>query len=248
VGEPDQLMVRNGEIVAIVEERGNWTLRSDDIANDNSTRASASAVNQLYRYMRLNHIKYGVITSYENTWFVYQSQECSLCDDAQGHGTLYVSEGIPHTAQNPSVLQYFSYFNSIVNDDRATLSTSTCCSKANTVTQLTSPAEPQSSSFRERRYLWHDFDVDDFKLKTVLGEGRSKVYLDHYKSQPIALKTADIAKNREMLHYQNYRMKFQCMKNYRNCKERLFPDLFVMVMWKTFYIVSAYLSVGLLGT
>ena len=44
-----------------------------------------------------------------------------------------------------------------------------------------------------------DFDVDNFKLDTVLGQGRCKVYLDEYDSHPIALKTADVAKNQEML-------------------------------------------------
>ena len=44
-----------------------------------------------------------------------------------------------------------------------------------------------------------DFNVDDFKLDTVLGEGRSKVYLDYYGSSRIALKVADIAKHRDML-------------------------------------------------
>ena len=44
-----------------------------------------------------------------------------------------------------------------------------------------------------------DFDRDDFKFDTVLGEGRSKVYLDYYGSSRIALKVADIAKNEEKL-------------------------------------------------
>ena len=32
-----------------------------------------------------------------------------------------------------------------------------------------------------------DFEVDDFKLDTVLGQGRCKVYLDEYDSHPISL-------------------------------------------------------------
>ena len=40
-----------------------------------------------------------------------------------------------------------------------------------------------------------DFHVDDFKLDTILGESRSKLYLDYYGSSRIALKVADIAKN-----------------------------------------------------
>jgi predicted Ser/Thr protein kinase len=212
IGEPDHLMVRNGEIVAVIEDKGNWTLRSGDIVNEyNSSRTSASAVNQLYQYLRLNHRTYGVITSYDHTWFVYRSQQCSICDESEGHETLYVSEGIPYTAQNPSVLQCFAYFNSIVNHNHMdSPPTSKRSSRASSATRLSRAASAtfQSGSFRGTSGLLHeiqindqahDFDVDDFKLNTVLGEGRSKVYLDHYESQPIALKTADIAKHPEML-------------------------------------------------
>ena len=109
-------MTMNGEIVAIVEENGHWTLSTGDVVNSyNTTRACASAVNQLYHYMRLNHRKYGILSSYENTWFVYRSQECAICEEPQGHETLYVSEGISFTAQTPTVQQCLSYFNSIVN-------------------------------------------------------------------------------------------------------------------------------------
>ncbi|KAL5040650.1 hypothetical protein RTP6_7850 [Batrachochytrium dendrobatidis] len=95
VGEPDHLMTRNGEIVAIVEEKGNWALSISDIVNSYDTeRTRASALDQLYHYMRLNHRQYGILSSYENTWFVYRNQGCAVCEEPQVHETLYVSEGI----------------------------------------------------------------------------------------------------------------------------------------------------------
>ena len=81
----------------------------------NTPTACTPALNQLYRYMRLNHRKYGILTSYENTWFVYRSQECAVGEEPQGHETLYVSEGISFTAHTPTVQQCLSYFNSIVD-------------------------------------------------------------------------------------------------------------------------------------
>jgi len=217
VGDPDHLMTRNGEIVAIVEEKGIWTLSTGDVVNSyNTTRtcaSAASAVNQLYHYMRLNHRKYGILSSYENTWFVYRRQECTVCEEHPGHETLYVSEGISYTAQTPTVQQCLSYFNSIVNHDHMdSPPTSKRPSRAGSATQISRSSSPRvSPRFSLSRggsplsseiqidEQAQDFDVDDFKLDTVLGEGRSTVYLDYYGSSRIALKVADIAKHREML-------------------------------------------------
>ncbi|EGF79386.1 hypothetical protein BATDEDRAFT_89816 [Batrachochytrium dendrobatidis JAM81] len=214
VGEPDHLMTRDGEIVAIVEEKGNWTLPISDIVNSYDTeRTRVSALNQLYHYMRLNHRQYGILSSYENTWFVYRNQECAVCEELQVHETLYVSEGISFTAQTPTVQQCLSYFNSIVNHNHMdSPPASKRPSRASSATQISRPSStrvsPRASLSRGCSSLSsgiqineqpQDFDVDDFKFDTVLGEGRSKVYLDYYGSSRIALKVADIAKHGEML-------------------------------------------------
>jgi predicted Ser/Thr protein kinase len=214
IGEPDHLLTRNGEIVAIVEEKGIWTLSTGDVVNSyNTTTACASAVNQLYHYLRLNHRKYGILSSYENTWFVYRSQECAVCEEPQGHETLYVSEGISLYAQTPTVLQCLAYFNSIVNNVHMdSPPTSKRPSRANSATQISQRSSPRVSlrssvllagsplsSEIQINEQAQDFNVDEFKFDTVLGEGRSKVYLDYYESNRIALKVADIAKHREML-------------------------------------------------
>jgi predicted Ser/Thr protein kinase len=205
-------MTRNGEIVAIVEEKGKWT--TGDVVNAyDATRACASAVNQLYHYMRLNHRKYGILSSYENTWFAYRSQECTVCEEPQGHETLYVSEGIFFTAQTPTVQQCLSYFNTVVNHiHMVSPPASRRPSRAGSATQISRTSSPRlsrrTSLSREYSNLSSEiqineqpqyFDVDDFKFDTVLGEGRSKVYSDHYGFSRIALKVADIAKHGEML-------------------------------------------------
>ncbi|EGF82054.1 hypothetical protein BATDEDRAFT_87158 [Batrachochytrium dendrobatidis JAM81] len=207
-------MTRDGEIVAIVEEKGNWTLPISDIVNSYDTeRTRASALDQLYHYMRLNHRQYGILSSYENTWFVHRNQECAVCEEPQGHETLYVSEGISFTAQTPTVQQCLSYFNSIVNHNHMdSPPASKRPSRASSATQISRPSSsrvsPRASLSRGCSSLSsgiqineqpQDFDVDDFKFDTVLGEGRSKVYLDYYGSSRIALKVADIAKHGEML-------------------------------------------------
>ncbi|EGF77497.1 hypothetical protein BATDEDRAFT_36058 [Batrachochytrium dendrobatidis JAM81] len=214
VGEPDHLMTRDGEIVAIVEEKGNWTLPISDIVNSYDTeRTCASALDQLYHYMRLNHRQYGILSTYENTWFVYRNQECAVCEEPQVHETLYVSEGISFTVRTPTVQQCLSYFNSIVNHNHMdSPPASKRPSRASSATQISRPSStrvsPRASLSKGCSSLSsgiqineqpQDFDVDDFKFDTVLGEGRSKVYLDYYGSSRIALKVADIAKHGEML-------------------------------------------------
>ncbi|OAJ41504.1 hypothetical protein BDEG_25087 [Batrachochytrium dendrobatidis JEL423] len=214
VGEPDHLMTRDGEVVAIVEEKGNWALSTGDIVNSYDTeRTRASALDQLYHYMRLNHRQYGILSTYENTWFVYRNQECAVCEEPQGHETLYVSEGISFTVRTPTVQQCLSYFNSIVNHNHMdSPPASKRPSRASSATQISRPSSsrvsPRASLSRGCSSLSsgiqineqpQDFDVDDFKFDTVLGEGRSKVYLDYYGSSRIALKVADIAKHGEML-------------------------------------------------
>ncbi|KAL5039706.1 hypothetical protein BDEG_28298 [Batrachochytrium dendrobatidis JEL423] len=214
VGEPDHLMTRNGEVVAIVEEKGNWALSTSDIVNSYDTeRTRASALDQLYHYMRLNHRQYGILSSYENTWFVHRNQECAVCEEPRSHEILYVSEGISFTVRTPTVQQCLSYFNSIVNHNYMdSPPASKRPSRASYATQISRPSSsrvsPRASLSRGCSSLSsgiqineqpQDFDVDDFKFDTVLGEGRSKVYLDYYGSSRIALKVADIAKHGEML-------------------------------------------------
>jgi hypothetical protein len=214
VGEPDHVMTRDGEIVAIVEDKGRWTLPAQDIVgNYNSSQGYTgvtSTVNQLYHYMRLNHRQFGILSSYESTWFVYRDQDCNVCDIDLKHETLFVTNGISFNRQNPTVLQCFSYFNTLVNSTRIdSPPASQNVSRSNSSLTLSNSTITRSSPYGSlSRALStfppifsepHDFGADDFRLNSLLGEGRSKVYLDEYLCQPIALKVSDVSKNPEML-------------------------------------------------
>ena len=68
------------------------------------------------------------------------------------------------------------------------------------ISQSSSPAvSPNTSAFRGSQLSSEVqinqqpqyFNVDDFKFDTVLGQGRSKVYLANYESSRIALKVAE---------------------------------------------------------
>jgi hypothetical protein len=76
----------------------------------------------------------------------YRSQECSVCQELQGHETLYVSEGISFTAQTPTVQQSLAFFNSIVNNIHMdSPPTSTRPSRENSATQMSQPTSPKVS-------------------------------------------------------------------------------------------------------
>jgi predicted Ser/Thr protein kinase len=218
VAEPDFVMTRDGEIVAIVEVEGNRTLSSGDIFEGDHHSHAASALNQLYKYLRLNHRQYGILTTYDCTWFV--------CRDPNDN--IHVSAGIAYNCQSPTILQCLAYFNSLVNStyipspptsNRSSRTSSASVSeiplprrsprlsRAYRDEDGSSPILSRASSGRTRGSSSNElsvsetqyFNVDDFKFSTVLGEGRTKVYLDEFKSQSIALKVADVAKHHALL-------------------------------------------------
>ena len=210
-GFPDQLLTRNGEIIAVVEVKGKWTLTSSDIVNS-MNGSIANAVSQLYHYMRLNHRKFGILTSYEYTWFAYRSQEYS--NDGVPVETLFITNGIAYTDQNPTVLQSFAYFNSLANNEHMdSPSVSKRSSRTNSSTNISRVPSPTSSPrvsiFKDGRPLSaqpphvnhepQEFDANDFQLNSVLGEARSKVYLEQYENDLVALKVSDVSRHSAML-------------------------------------------------
>ena len=195
------------------------TLDNPDIFSSyNLQPTTSSAVNQLNHYMRLNSLKYGILTSYDFTWILSRSNKCleSDCRLNTGHETLFISEGISYTDVNPTVLQCLAYLNSLVDDANMDITEKDSRSPSvNTIYNLrsnnNSPKESPVNSTRPSRSTnmnssgnsincqEQDFNVNDFKLDTIIGQGRSKVYLDEYESKRIALKISDIAKNKGML-------------------------------------------------
>jgi hypothetical protein len=99
VGQPDFIIVRNGKLVSVIEVRGRWIFDDDP--------AFSSAVRQLYQYMRLNHVKYGCLTSYDLTSFFKRE----ILGDEE---LLYVTDSIKFDDTNPTVLQSFAYFNTYI--------------------------------------------------------------------------------------------------------------------------------------
>ena len=112
--------------------------------------------------------------------------------EPRGHETLYVTDGISVTSQTATIFQCFAYFITIVDGSyMASPPTPKRPSRSNSAAQISRNASPLGSPFNsvprgisssalrdQLTQVAQDFDLDDFKFDTVLGQGRCKVYLD----------------------------------------------------------------------
>ena len=111
-------MMKDGAAVALVMVKGKWNLPDRNLIVLYETSSSVRVtVDQMNDYLRISGKKYGIITTYEYTWFVKRSQDCPSCpSDAPLHEVLYVSPGISFDQTDPTLLQCFAYFASITDN------------------------------------------------------------------------------------------------------------------------------------
>lgn len=75
IGDIDGCVKRNNTLTIIYEVKGKWSLNPNWFQNKqridgtNLTSYIQNAINQLYTYMVWNHMKYGILTSFDFTFF-----------------------------------------------------------------------------------------------------------------------------------------------------------------------------------
>ena len=204
-GKPDFGMLRDNKLVAPIEIKGKWTLPHSDIVNDSNTYVK-KAIIQIFTYMVQNWRKYGILSTYDYTWFCYRSGSA-----------LYISSGIPINQidrSRPHILQCFGYFSSIATSDREdTPSSSMQNSPRGSTSKLDNNKSTNfrfhgfdgaltrsrsASNITSDQYTEQSFDADDFHFQSILGLGRAKVCYE--QELGIAIKHCDLFKNPEMLH------------------------------------------------
>ncbi|KAI9353460.1 hypothetical protein BDR26DRAFT_848591 [Obelidium mucronatum] len=223
--EPDYAARKNEILAAPVEIKGKWTLPGQSIVDSENAHVQ-SAITQAYTQMRHNHRRFGIITSYEFTWFLRRDQ-CpggENCENgAAGHEILLISPGIALNQgdqTHPYILQCFAYFSwlcSPVHMDSPPPSSRT--SPRSSRSQPQNRGSPSSDNFSASGssprvhgmsrgqssgsmevsdcMVEQDFDVDDFYFDSILGFGRTKVCYD--AALGLAVKFADMWKNPELL-------------------------------------------------
>jgi hypothetical protein len=251
-GKPDFAMRKNQKLGAPVEVKGKWTLPRADLVGD-IDRHVQSSIKQIYTYMRHNHRRFGIITTYDFTWFCYRESCCDgkICPLAN-HDTIYISDGIPINTldDRPHILQCFGYFNSLITGEyAASPPSSTPASPFGSATDLVSGSRPNSphvhgltrgpvtrskSSVIFDSWSEQNFGVDDFHLKSILGFGRAKVCLEG--TLGIAIKYADIWKCPEMLA--ELRKEVEIYHALSDLQGRFIPELKLYGHWEGSYCIG----------
>ncbi len=160
-------------------------------------------IQQVYNYMGVNELRYGILATYDNHWFLRRE-----------HTELWISKTLPLQSETPPVLKAYAYLTRQAKENPKSLHTlqvlvqahgdnnsrnlrshskSTSSSSLNQQPSSGALANQQSSS--NTPVEQQKFSFSDFKFKGILGEGRSgKTLLCEFRGDTIALKSVDLSK------------------------------------------------------
>jgi predicted Ser/Thr protein kinase len=221
VGNPDGYIVKEGRISIVYEIKGKWSLnpdlflngRIDNIDNSNSQyRFIYNALNQIYTYMVWNHLQYGMLSSFDYTFFLKRVKVENASD---GFEQLLISTGISHNSTNPTILQSLAYLMSLADGVtfkspppsplRMSPRTSRTASARNSprTSRTRMESQPSADDNDENSPEPH-YSLEDFSIKSVLGQGRTKVYYE--AKNRIALKAIDLYKQSSMIDELDHEM------------------------------------------
>ena len=225
IGNPDGYMVDDASQsnIFVYEIKGKWTLDpqlfergridmfvGEDLLLDAAHSCLRNAINQIYTCMVVNYLQYGILSSFNFTFFL---KRVKVENSSDGFEQLLISTGIAHNATSPTVLQCIAYFLSLADGTPFTspppspLRQSPRTSRSSTTNSpsaFQTRAEPQNlttenESTQQDADLSYenDFALEDFNIKCVLGSGRPKVYYE--EKHQVALKAIDLWKQSDML-------------------------------------------------
>ncbi|RHZ85979.1 hypothetical protein Glove_57g125 [Diversispora epigaea] len=151
---------------------------------------------QIYNYMCQNQLQYGVLTTYDNHWFLHRSDKTP--------SKLSISPTLSSQSKSPTVLEAYAYIimqarASIPspvdkNSDIITEQTNTHVTRSMASISETSESQ-QNQQNQQNPQNQQNLNFTDFEFNSVLGHGRSgKTLLCKFRGDDIALKTADLYK------------------------------------------------------
>lgn len=189
-GKPDFILIDGDRLILVVEVKTKWALSVDDIVEmyqDNlkdlaKHRASPVSVidqiKQIYGYMGHNKLQYGVLSTYERTWFLRRPQD--------NPGTLFISEVVMNTVTNPTLLQCLVCIMSLARHNPN--SSSPPASPLPPVDDERDDDGDSKGILRLEDFGWDSFDVID-----VLGNGRcGTVFKAVLRGEKVAFKLCDL--------------------------------------------------------
>ena len=215
VGSTDSHIERHDQTIIINEYKGKWILNPEWFQNGridqlNINHFIRDAIVQLYTYMVVNRLEYGILTSSEYTFFFKRVKVENAVD---GFEKLFISTGIAHDSTNPTVLQSIAYFLSLADGTPFTspppsplrrslrinrpLSTILTVRQAAAGTTNTPADVAHDSTSSQDDSNESEYALEDFSIKSVLGSGRTKVYYE--AKHQLALKAIYLWKQSNML-------------------------------------------------
>jgi predicted Ser/Thr protein kinase len=205
-GIPDFSCTYNSQTILCIENKRGLILREIDGRTFpdfyKSSPKARSVIQQIYNYMCDRELQYGVLSTYENHWFLRRPNEAP--------SKLFVSETLPSSHVSPTVLKAYAY---IVMQARASSPSShpniiqvpvsegsDATTQNKRITRSMAPkrqdsTQGSSSTTSANQPNQLNLSYADFRFKGILGEGRSgKTLLCEFHGDEIALKIADLYK------------------------------------------------------
>ena len=217
-GEPAFLLVSGDRLILAIEVKTKWDLPVDDIvevyqenlkdlAENRAPPVSViDQIKEIYAYMGHNELQYGVLSTYENTWFLRRPQDTP--------GELFISDAVMNSAADPTLLQCFAYVMSLARRSPNS-PVPPPASPAPPTEDCKPPSEQDEASKRSRADIERDSEVtqskqsgeeaelvdfgwDDLKVIDILGYWRcGKVYKALFRGEEVAYKLCDLWKHPE---------------------------------------------------
>ncbi|CAJ0912046.1 2564_t:CDS:2, partial [Entrophospora sp. SA101] len=181
-------------------------------------------IKQIYGYMAANHLQYGVLATYDQTWFLKQSY------DEENLGKLYISPSIGFNLKQPTIIKAYLYVQHLAEQSQycpspppspllslpPSSSSDENESSGNDDTdyqpgrkrKYSSAGKKQSSQTKKssltininKCYKYSELSLKEFKFCHAIGFGQSgTVHLVFYQGRQIALKISDLSKHPELL-------------------------------------------------
>ena len=181
-------MLRGNEIVGIVEVKGNWTLTDPDILRPDSNFHVKSAIKQTYSYMVRSKTMYGIITTYDMTWFLRRVSASRQNERLEISRVFYLNQS------SPTLLEALSYFNTLVNSEVMEAPECLRRTSVNSVDYENGDL-PVDRNVRSDKYVLQKFSEGVIPFGVSIGCTRyCDVKMSVYNNMPIALKMTHIDK------------------------------------------------------
>jgi hypothetical protein len=193
-GEPDYVIRKKQRNVAPIRIREKWNIGGDrDIlgAINQENLFVIGALNEILLDMKTYKTRFGILTSYEYTWFLRRKIK-------DGREFIKISAGISYAQSRPTLIEALVYFASecAIESDREYSEDFAVLDSFSDLKHRFLPISPNLRAQLTRDGYDACFTLTrDFSLDVRLGLNRSCVYLESFQGIPIALKVSDVRRD-----------------------------------------------------